>query len=134
MSRRASEVGWHADASSCTVVVTRQGTDYVWRKNCDDIALTLVVALADYKANAKGACRPEAGIHDRQLCGSPPIARQHSHLFPGLAWNLQRAAYRTRRSSHRMTADPTINCAKASTDCFVSPALSSWRTPSPPGA
>jgi hypothetical protein len=34
----------------CTVVVTRQDTDYVWRKDCDDIASTLVVALADYRA------------------------------------------------------------------------------------
>jgi hypothetical protein len=33
----------------CTVV-TRQDTDYVWRKDCDDIASTLVVALVDYKA------------------------------------------------------------------------------------
>jgi len=34
----------------CTVVVTRQDTDYVWRKDCDDIAATLAEALADYKA------------------------------------------------------------------------------------
>jgi hypothetical protein len=34
----------------CTVVVTRQETDYVWRKDCDDIGSTLVEALAAYKA------------------------------------------------------------------------------------
>ncbi len=34
----------------CTVVVTRQETDYVWRKDCDDIASTLAEALAEYTA------------------------------------------------------------------------------------
>jgi hypothetical protein len=34
----------------CTVIVTRQDSDYVWRKDCDDIASTLAAALADYKA------------------------------------------------------------------------------------
>jgi hypothetical protein len=33
----------------CTVVVTRQETDYVWRKDSDDIASALAEALADYK-------------------------------------------------------------------------------------
>ncbi len=33
----------------CTVVVTRQKTDYVWRKDSDDIASALAEALADYK-------------------------------------------------------------------------------------
>lgn len=34
----------------CTVVVTRQDTDYVWRKDCDDIAAVLAEALSEYKA------------------------------------------------------------------------------------
>ena len=35
----------------CTVVVTRQDTDYVWRKDCADIAFTLAEALAEYRAS-----------------------------------------------------------------------------------
>ena len=34
----------------CTVVITRQDTDYVWRKDCDDVGSTLAEALADYRA------------------------------------------------------------------------------------
>ena len=34
----------------CTVVITRQSTDYVWRKDCDNVAATLVEALAEYRA------------------------------------------------------------------------------------
>jgi hypothetical protein len=33
----------------CTVIVTRQDTDYVWRKDCDDIANTLMEALSEYR-------------------------------------------------------------------------------------
>jgi hypothetical protein len=33
----------------CTVVVSRDETDYVWRKDCDDIASTLAEALGEYK-------------------------------------------------------------------------------------
>lgn len=32
-----------------TVVVTRQATDYVWRKDSDHLALALQEALHDYK-------------------------------------------------------------------------------------
>lgn len=32
-----------------TVVVIRQDTDYVWRKDCDDIGNTLHEAINDYK-------------------------------------------------------------------------------------
>jgi hypothetical protein len=35
----------------CTVVVTRQESDYVWRQDSDDIASTLAEAMADYRAN-----------------------------------------------------------------------------------
>ena len=43
---------WDGERTSkrCTVVVTRQDTDYVWRKDCDEIAPTLAEALAEYKA------------------------------------------------------------------------------------
>jgi len=34
----------------CIVVVTRQDTDYVWRRDSDDIAAALAEALAEYKA------------------------------------------------------------------------------------
>ena len=34
----------------CTVVITRQDTDYVWRQDCDDISGTLSRALLEYKA------------------------------------------------------------------------------------
>jgi len=34
----------------CTVVVTRQDTDYVFREDSDDIVASLVRALADYRA------------------------------------------------------------------------------------
>jgi hypothetical protein len=33
----------------CTVVITRKDTDYVWRKDCDDITAGLAEALHDYK-------------------------------------------------------------------------------------
>lgn len=33
----------------CTVVITRQDTDYVWRKDCDDVAAGLAEALHDYE-------------------------------------------------------------------------------------
>ncbi|MEY4561357.1 MAG: hypothetical protein RLZZ618_634 [Pseudomonadota bacterium] len=36
--------------SVCTVVITRQDTDFVWRKDCNDVGATLAEALADYKA------------------------------------------------------------------------------------
>ena len=32
-----------------TVVVSRADTDYVWRKDCDDIGQTLQEAIEDYK-------------------------------------------------------------------------------------
>jgi hypothetical protein len=32
-----------------TVAVTRADTDYVWRKDCDDLAGTLCEAILDYK-------------------------------------------------------------------------------------
>jgi hypothetical protein len=34
----------------CTVVVTRQATDYMWRRDCDDIGGALTEALSDYRA------------------------------------------------------------------------------------
>jgi hypothetical protein len=33
-----------------TVAVTRVDTDYVWRKDCDDLASTLREAIRDYKS------------------------------------------------------------------------------------
>lgn len=33
----------------CTVVVTRQDSDYVFREDSDDIAASLVNAIADYR-------------------------------------------------------------------------------------
>ena len=44
---------WDGERTSkrCTVVVTRQDTDYVWRRDCEDIAATLNEALAEYRAN-----------------------------------------------------------------------------------
>jgi hypothetical protein len=36
--------------NQCTVVVTRQDTDYVWRKDCIDIAATLAEAMSEYRA------------------------------------------------------------------------------------
>jgi len=45
----------------CTVIVSRQDTDYVWRKDCIDIASVLVEALADYKAHhASGTMRSKS--------------------------------------------------------------------------
>lgn len=43
---------WDGERSHnrCTVVITRQDTDYVWRKDCNDIAATLAEALAEYRA------------------------------------------------------------------------------------
>lgn len=38
----------------CTVVITRQNTDYFWRKDCDDVSAGLAEALHDYRA--KHAC------------------------------------------------------------------------------
>ena len=35
----------------CTVVVTRQDTNYVWRKDCADIESTLAEAMSEYRAN-----------------------------------------------------------------------------------
>ena len=35
--------------NQCTVVVTRQDTDYVWRKDCVDIASTLAEAMSEYR-------------------------------------------------------------------------------------
>ena len=32
-----------------TVVVTRSDTDYVWRKDCDDVSSTLAGAISDYQ-------------------------------------------------------------------------------------
>lgn len=37
-------------ANRITVVVTRQATDYVWRKDCDNLRLTLQEALHEYEA------------------------------------------------------------------------------------
>jgi len=34
----------------CTVVITRQSTDYVWRKDSENLVATLVEALAEYRA------------------------------------------------------------------------------------
>lgn len=34
----------------CTVVVTRQDTDYVWRKDCTDVRVTLAEAMSEYRA------------------------------------------------------------------------------------
>lgn len=36
--------------SHCTVVVTRKDTNYVWRRDCTDIAATLAEALIEYRA------------------------------------------------------------------------------------
>lgn len=33
----------------CTVVVTRQGTDFVWRKDCENVVGTLAEAIAEYR-------------------------------------------------------------------------------------
>ena len=33
-----------------TVVITRPDTDFVWRKDCEDIAAALADAIFDYKA------------------------------------------------------------------------------------
>lgn len=33
----------------CTVVITRQDTDYVWRKDSDDLHKTLLDALLEYR-------------------------------------------------------------------------------------
>ena len=33
----------------CTVIVSRQDTDYVWRKDCDDIGSALREAISAYK-------------------------------------------------------------------------------------
>lgn len=32
-----------------TVVITRSDTDYVWRKDCDDVSSTLAQAISDYQ-------------------------------------------------------------------------------------
>jgi hypothetical protein len=36
--------------SRCTVVVTRRDTDFVWRKDSDNLAATLAEALSEYRA------------------------------------------------------------------------------------
>ena len=43
---------WDGERSpvGCSVVVTRQNTNYVWRKDTDDIVATLAEALVDYRA------------------------------------------------------------------------------------
>lgn len=43
---------WDGERTSnrCTVVVTRRDTDYVWRKDCSNIAMTLAEALTEYRA------------------------------------------------------------------------------------
>jgi len=43
---------WDGERSNnrCTVVITRKDTDYVWRRDCDDISQTLAEALADYRS------------------------------------------------------------------------------------
>lgn len=43
---------WDGERSSdhCTVVVTRQDTNFVWRKDGEDISLALAEALLQYKA------------------------------------------------------------------------------------
>lgn len=43
---------WDGERPSlrCTVVITRQDTDYLWRKDCDDVSAGLSEALHDYKA------------------------------------------------------------------------------------
>lgn len=35
----------------CTIVVARHDTDYVWRKDCVDVASTLAEAMSEYRAN-----------------------------------------------------------------------------------
>lgn len=44
---------WDAERATrvCSVVVTRQDTDFVWRKDTDMILETVVEAIADYKAH-----------------------------------------------------------------------------------
>ena len=44
---------WDGERShaGCTVVVTRHDTDYVWRKDTDNIGVTLSEALFDYRAH-----------------------------------------------------------------------------------
>lgn len=34
----------------CTVVILRKDTDYVWRRDCDDMITMLGLALSDYRA------------------------------------------------------------------------------------
>jgi hypothetical protein len=43
---------WDGERTSnhCTVVVTRQDTDYVWRKDCTDVGATLSEAMSEYWA------------------------------------------------------------------------------------
>jgi len=43
---------WDGERSSkrCTVVITQQSTDYVFRQDSDDIVASLQAALADYRA------------------------------------------------------------------------------------
>ena len=42
---------WDGERTSnrCTVVVTRMDTDYVWRKDCENIGETLQEALLAYR-------------------------------------------------------------------------------------
>jgi hypothetical protein len=37
-------------ANRITVIVTRRATDYIWRKDSDDLSLALREALHDYRA------------------------------------------------------------------------------------
>jgi len=41
---------WDGERSSrvCSVVITRQDTDFVWRKDSDQISVALEEAIADY--------------------------------------------------------------------------------------
>jgi hypothetical protein len=35
---------------ACTVMILRKDTAYVWRRDCDDMAVALAEALSDYRA------------------------------------------------------------------------------------
>jgi hypothetical protein len=43
---------WDGERShmKSTIVVTRRDTDYIWRKDCDDVSAALAEALSDYRA------------------------------------------------------------------------------------
>ena len=44
-------IKWDGERSQLqqTVAVSRPDTDYVWRKDCDDLGMTLLEAITDYK-------------------------------------------------------------------------------------